>query len=663
MASVWIVHRDARLRESLARLAGLRDDVRVGAPGDPGFAGARAPRVVVLGLAGDFETELEFAHRVAARLPGTRWIFVAEPADREEAERLFDALAAEFLPFPPPAQRLGARVRAALRARPAERLSERRQRDALSERFSRWFADLELPDLLRALDPRLAGVPLLVRGESGTGRALLAQYVHTFGGSAGGAFAFVPCAETRSATELLETLRAQSDGRPSDRVGLAVCLEDADHLPRAVQKELCRWIEFGPPAGAVRATRLRWMATVGDDREGALAPGLAVELEQALAGVSVRLPPLREREEAVERFVDATARAWCDAHGEEPPELGIDALEALCEHLWPGNLRELEAVVVRSLAAGPRGPLRAEALRFDGIAGDAPFPERAAEPPVRELAPAQPPPRFETPTPILDASFEDLPGAEADLPPEPVAEPVAEPAATEAGDGPPPLEPSAVRRLSGALAHELRNPLVALRTFTELLPERFDDPRFRDRFRSVVGADLDRIERVAERVSHFAGLGGGERSEVDVTELLEGLLEERREEIRSRRLLVLKELEGERPLALGRGETLAFVFEWVLDRFLDWLPDAGTLYLASRHHAADPRGGPSLRVLVRLRRQTGEAAEVGIDAEATLDVSEGRNALELVLAELLVRGEGGSLTVSGDAGETVVVVDLPARPD
>lgn len=184
MASVWIVHRDARHRAALSRLAGMGDEALVATPAVAAFAGEAPPRVVVLGLAGDFEPELEFAHRIAPRLPGARWLLVAEEADRSEAERLFDALASEILPYPPSAQLLGSRVRMALRTRPAERLSDRRQRDALSERFSRWFADLELPDLLRALDPRLAGVPLLVRGERGSGRGLLAQYVHTFGGSA-----------------------------------------------------------------------------------------------------------------------------------------------------------------------------------------------------------------------------------------------------------------------------------------------------------------------------------------------------------------------------------------------------------------------------------------------------------------------------------------------
>ncbi len=642
MASVWIVHRDARQRAALARLAGMGDEALVAAPGEAAFSGAPPPRVVVLGVAGDFEPELEFAHRAAPRLPGARWILVAEGADHGEAARLFDVLAAEILSYPPSAQLLGGRVRAALRARPAERLSDRRQRDALSARFSRWFADLDLPDLLRALDPRLAGVPLLVRGERGTGRGLLAHYVHVFGGSAGGAFVFVPCAEMRSAEILMATLRAESEA-PADPLGLALCLEDADLLPSPVQQELRRWIEFGPPPGVVRATRLRWMATVGDDLEGALAPGLSAELGQALAGISVRIPPLRERSAAVQRFVDETARAWCAAHGEEPPDLGADALEVLAEHPWPGNLRELEAVLVRSLAAGPPSPLRAEALRFDHLAAPAPL--------VPTAAPAA---AAGGPGPV--AVEEERPPA-APMPGEPPPRPreVGQPEAAGVEPGSEPL-----RRLSHALAHELRNPLVALRSFSDLLPEHFDDPEFRERFRASVGDDLARIERVAERIGAFAELEAGGPERVDVTALLERLLDERRGEIRARRLLVLKELESEQSHVQGHPQKLAFVFESILDRCLRWLPDRGDLYLASKHHPAGLRGQPSLRVLARFLRP-GDRPTASIGAQAARDVSESETALDLVIAELLVRADGGTLAVSGEgAGETVVVVDLPS---
>ena len=70
MPRLWIVHREPRTRAALARLAAAPHDALLGAPGDPGFASAEPPEVVLLGLAAPFEAELEFAHRLAPRLRG-----------------------------------------------------------------------------------------------------------------------------------------------------------------------------------------------------------------------------------------------------------------------------------------------------------------------------------------------------------------------------------------------------------------------------------------------------------------------------------------------------------------------------------------------------------------------------------------------------------------
>jgi len=118
------------------------------------------------------------------------------------------------------------------------------------------LADLELPQLLRALDPRLLAVPLLVRGEAGSGRSLLARYVHSFGGGSQGGFARLPCEAVGSAREVREAIQ-EAAGRPA-----AVCLENLDRLPLSLQRELQAWIEIGMPTGLTGARRTRWIATV-----------------------------------------------------------------------------------------------------------------------------------------------------------------------------------------------------------------------------------------------------------------------------------------------------------------------------------------------------------------------------------------------------------------
>jgi DNA-binding NtrC family response regulator len=235
MPTLWIVHRDERVRGALARLSAAGSDALLGEPSDRAFETASPPRIVLLGVERDLETELEFAHRHAPRIPDARWILLPRPGDEGEVTRLFDTLAAETLSFPPTPERLRERIRRALAARPAEALSARAVRDALSGRFSRFFADLDLPQLLRAMDPRLLAVPLLVRGEPGTGRSLLARYVHTFGGGSQGGFVSLPCEAIGSAKAVRETIREAAE-YPAGRPPSTVCLENMERLPLPLQR-------------------------------------------------------------------------------------------------------------------------------------------------------------------------------------------------------------------------------------------------------------------------------------------------------------------------------------------------------------------------------------------------------------------------------------------
>ena len=124
---------------------------------------------------------------------------------------------------------------------------------------------------------------------------------------------------------------------------------------------------------------------------------------------------------------------------------------------------------------------------------------------------------------------------------------------------------------------------------------------------------------------------------------------------------MLKELDRTQPFALGDRAALAFAFEALLARALAWVPERGDLYLASKAVAAGLRGEPSVRVDAALppprRTPFGHGARRRVPADREL-------ALDIVLAELAVRAQGGSLRIDAtDAEETVIAVDLPAAPD
>jgi signal transduction histidine kinase len=258
---------------------------------------------------------------------------------------------------------------------------------------------------------------------------------------------------------------------------------------------------------------------------------------------------------------------------------------------------------------------------------------------------------------------EPEPGGEPDLPAEGQRIPIeskepgsdAQPSREAQGDLP--LEqPQSLRKLAAALAHELRNPLTAVRTFAELLPERHADPDFREHFARLASENMARIDDVLGRLDQLASFPPPEPRLVDVGRLLEEVLDKRRQAIHERRLLVLEELDRSHPQALCDPEQLRFAFEALLDKSLELVPARGDLYLASKRHASGLRGEPSIRVLLRYR---GPEATAG--APQLPEVSPAANALEFAIAELLIRAQGGSLALdTSDRNETVIVLDLPA---
>lgn len=639
MMTLWIVHRDSRMRSALARVAAAPESAISGAPGDPLFHSAPPADVVVLGLAGDLEAELEFAHRTASRLPDARWILVPERGDSAAVRSLFDAIDATILSYPPDARTLRAEIRATDRREVAERLplSQRPVRDSLAERFARWFADLELPELMRALDPRLCDVPLLISGESGTGRGLIAQYVHVFGSRSAGQLAQLVCQPEMSPAQLEGALSEAVREAPSQST---IWLEGVDVLPIASQQRLLGWLELGPPSGMRRVRVARWIGTASDTPQsepGGLHPGL----RDRLGGISIRIPPLRERTGLIASLANQTALAWCSAHRELPRRFGEDALAVLEEYPWPGNLREFEAVVLQTLVACSADPIRADDLQYDGTAF-APLDAEALGVLIEanEAAPDAPPPPTPTSAPEGAAN----------------ARRSEEPGQREAGSATEPSSDTSLQPLVAAIAHEMRNPLSTIRTFAELLPERYDDPEFRTRFSELVGADAQRIESVVARLVELASLDRAAPTAVDVSALLDELLDAHRELVRSRQLLVLKELDAQPPHAIGDAGQLRFALESLVARSLRLAPRGGDVYVASRHHGEGLRGGPAIRVLIRFGERGRSASRPRV-----VGTSPAENAMEFAMAEAIIRAQGGSFAIdAGEGGETVVILDIPA---
>ena len=683
-SKLWIVHRSPPLRAALGRAAGLTAaEVASGAPVLADFAAAGDPAAVILGLAGDQELELGFAQAARARWPGVRWIVVCGAGGTGEVQRLFGTDDVAVIESPPSPQRLRAEIRTALERRTSASLAERRMRARIGERFAAWFGAAVVPGLALALDPPLARWPLLVRGRPGSGRALLGRHVLLANGDSG-AVLRVDARELADAAELVTRLQRAHE-RTRTGVG-TLWLDDIDQLPASAQLALADWIRDEAPPAPLSPTGdhgpLRWVATAGlaglDDQ---LAPPLA----RAFVPRTVSVPPLEREIGEIARLAVHAARRWASEVGGPARVFGDSALAALAAEPWWGERAELEAVLRATLATARGARIEALDLRFP----DAPV-EAARNDVARSLPHRPGPPPHDRGEPIsTTAGFTDL-SLDADADPsseltalterwaaeddaaidgdlelgsprsataQPVSAATSHPPLTPASNSPqePPHESSpdpSWRRLARSLAHEIRNPLVSIRTFTELLPEHYADETFRARFKGLVGKDVAHIQDVVSRLSKAADRDHFAAEPVDVSVLIERLLAARRERIGKSRLVVLSELEPASPWALADADALETALSGLIDRALDSLPERGDLFIATRRVERAGDGRPRLRVL--LRHHDPRASGMGGELDPVSHI------LEYVLAETIVTALGGRLTIDPTQGpETLIVIDLP----
>src|SRR5712691_10989082 len=221
--------------------------------------------------------------------------------------------------------------------------------------------------------------PILVCGETGTGKGLLARAIHQAGPRAGGPFVDVNCAaipETLLEAELFGFERGAFTDARQAKQGLfqaahrgTIFLDEIGLLPEALQAKLLKVLE-DRTVRRLGSTRVEavdvWILTAtNDDLEAAvLARRFREELYHRLAVLTIRLPPLRERGRDVlllaEHFL---ARAGAD-YGRPPRTLADDAREALFGYHWPGNVRELGHVMERVTLLSETPVVSAASLRL-----------------------------------------------------------------------------------------------------------------------------------------------------------------------------------------------------------------------------------------------------------------------------------------------------------
>ncbi|MBF0399402.1 MAG: sigma 54-interacting transcriptional regulator [Magnetococcales bacterium] len=208
----------------------------------------------------------------------------------------------------------------------------------------------------------VTGATVLIQGESGVGKELLAESIHEASRQADGPFVAVNCAalsETLVESELFGHAKGAYTGAVAKRIGRIAAahkgtlfLDEIGDMPLSIQAKMLRFLENGEcqPLGVEQPARVevRVVAATNRDLAALVAAGqFRQDLYHRLHVVPLLLPPLRERGQDVALLANAFLASFATRHGVALPAFSRSALELLRSHTWPGNVRELRNLCER----------------------------------------------------------------------------------------------------------------------------------------------------------------------------------------------------------------------------------------------------------------------------------------------------------------------------
>ena len=239
-------------------------------------------------------------------------------------------------------------------------------------------SSLAMRDIYKTIG-RVAQSPatVLITGESGTGKELVARAIHLSSDRASGPFIAINCAalvETLLESDMFGHEKGAFTGAVNKQIGKfslandgTIFLDEVAELSLTMQAKLLRVLqekEFISVGGkTTQTTNARVIAATNIDFSEQIKKGLFREdLFYRLQVVTIHVPPLRERRDDIFDLTQALLGRANKEMNRNVNRVAVDVMQALHDYDWPGNIRELENVLVKSVAMSPRDIITADLL-------------------------------------------------------------------------------------------------------------------------------------------------------------------------------------------------------------------------------------------------------------------------------------------------------------
>jgi DNA-binding NtrC family response regulator len=397
--SILIIDDEAAIRESLETLLAIEGyNVETARSGEEGLAmfAASPHDLLLLDFALPDRNGLEVLDEIRQRDPGVPVIMITAYGTVENAVKAIQAGATNFIQKPWDNEKLLADVRASISHLRIEE-ENRQLKRALKQRYS--FENiigksepmLKIFDLVAQVAPSRSTV--LVQGDSGTGKELIAKAIHANSPRKDGPF--VPVNTGSMPTELLEStlfghVKGAFTSAVASKKGLfeiankgTLFLDEIGTMGLDTQAKILRVLQDRKfmHLGGVQEIQVdvRIIAATNVDLKQLVKEGrFREDLYYRLNVISVNLPPLRSRMEDVPLLVNHFLARFSEENGLPMRRFNVEAMRPLLNYSWPGNVRELENVIERAVVLSSGTNIGIDLLP-DSILGDSAVPVLADE--------------------------------------------------------------------------------------------------------------------------------------------------------------------------------------------------------------------------------------------------------------------------------------------
>jgi DNA-binding NtrC family response regulator len=238
-------------------------------------------------------------------------------------------------------------------------------------------------DTVRSVAP--SNLPVLIAGESGVGKELIARAIHTNSNRAEKRFVAFNCAgqaESLIEDQLFGHVRGAFTGAEKDREGVfeyadlgTLFLDEIGDMPLSMQAKLLRVLETGDlvrlGANDARHVDVRFISATNKNLEEAIRSGeFREDLYFRIKGATITVPPLRDRREDIPRIVRHAVARFAGELGRPVPDVTDAAMMRLTAFGWPGNVRQLLNVVQNMTVVAGEGPIDVQHIPPDITVSD-----------------------------------------------------------------------------------------------------------------------------------------------------------------------------------------------------------------------------------------------------------------------------------------------------